>query len=80
MYLVSYRYNRNTTNSYSVYKQPNPNIHNFYLVYKKTIRFLINSDLSELFRFGTPLMEIATEDQCLVRCLILRTEELKLIE
>ena len=80
MYSDSYRYNPKATNPYSVYKQLNPNIHNFYSVYKKTIRFLINSDLSELFRFGTPLMEIATEDQCLVRCLILRTEELKLIE
>ena len=35
MYLVSYRYNQNTTNPYSVYKQPNPDIYQFYSVYKK---------------------------------------------
>ena len=34
MYSVSYRYNPNTTNPYSACKQPNLNIHNFYLVYK----------------------------------------------
>ena len=32
---VSYRYNPNTTNPYWVCKQSNPNIHYFYLVYKK---------------------------------------------
>ena len=35
MYSVSYRYNPITTNPYSVHKQPNLNIHNFYSVYKK---------------------------------------------
>ena len=35
MYSISYRYNLNTTNPYSVYKQRNPKIHNFYSDYKK---------------------------------------------
>ena len=35
MYSVSYRYNPYTTNPNSVYKQLNPNIHNFYSIYMK---------------------------------------------
>ena len=35
MYLVSYRYDPNTTHPYSIFKQPNQNIQNFYSVYKK---------------------------------------------
>ena len=47
MYLVSYRYDPNTTNTFSVYKQPNLNIHIFYSVYKK------RNYSAGLFGFGT---------------------------
>ena len=47
MYSVSYRCNPNTSNPYWVYKQPNPNIHIFYPVYKK------RNYSAGLFGFGT---------------------------
>ena len=52
MYSVSYRYNPNTSNPYSVYKQPDPIIHIFYSVYKKR-NYLFPYKFG--FGFGTSL-------------------------